>query len=131
MLEGYKRKNPRKPDIRQSITMVMLQRLIPSFRVTCGSHFESLVFCSVFVLSYFAMLRVSEVAVNSRSNETGHAINFEDVYCSYDKSELHIKICNSKTDKRYDSPTFVLIPYYDTNICPVRLFSPTYNFVQL
>jgi hypothetical protein len=46
--------------------------------------------------AYFAMLRVSELAVKSSSGESGHALNYENVKLTKTngENELHIKICS-------------------------------------
>jgi hypothetical protein len=43
------------------------------------------------------MLRVSELAVKSSSDESGHALNYENVKLMKinGENELHIKICGS------------------------------------
>jgi hypothetical protein len=56
------------------------------------------------------MLQVIELAVKSSSDESGHALNYENVKLMKinGENELHIKICSSKTDQRQNSVTLVL-----------------------
>jgi hypothetical protein len=75
MLEGLRRRNPQKSDIRTPISLDLLRKLISSLRWICNSDYEACMFSSAFSLAYFAMLRVSELAVASQSDENGHALN--------------------------------------------------------
>ena len=79
MLEGLRRKNPQKSDIRTPISLDLLRKLISSLRWICNSDYEACMFSSAFSLAYFAILRVSELAVASQNGENGHALNFNDV----------------------------------------------------
>ncbi|CAG2209864.1 unnamed protein product [Mytilus edulis] len=123
MIEGLRRKNPQKLDVRTPISFDLLKRLIHSLRSVCNSQYETLLFSSAFSLAYFAMLRVSELAINSRTDESGHALKCEDV--TFDKSngqtELHVKLCSSKTDQKHNSITLIIQSHADSNICPIRL----------
>ena len=67
MLEGLRRKSPTKS----------LNRLIHSLSRVCISQYEATLFSSAFSIAYFAMLRVSELAVKSSSDESGHALTYE------------------------------------------------------
>ena len=73
MLERLRRKNPKKSDIRTPISLELLKKLISSLRWICNSDYEACMFSSAFSLAYFAMLRVSELAVAIEEN--GHALN--------------------------------------------------------
>ena len=57
----------------------MLKRIILSLQTICSSLYEACLFSSAFSLAFFAMLRVSEITVTSKTDESGHALNFEDV----------------------------------------------------
>ncbi|CAC5409732.1 unnamed protein product [Mytilus coruscus] len=78
--------------------IVWSEMLLRSPRSVCNSQYETILFSSAFSLAYFAILRVSELAINSRTDESGHALKCEDI--TFDKSngqtELHVKICSSK-----------------------------------
>ncbi|VDI82774.1 Hypothetical predicted protein [Mytilus galloprovincialis] len=120
MIEGLRRKNPQKLDVRTPISFDLLKRLIHSLRSVCNSQYETILFSSAFSLAYFAMLRVSELAINSRTDESGHALKCEDI--TFDKSkgqtELHVKICSSKTDQKHTSITLIIQSH--SNICPIH-----------
>lgn len=123
MLEGLRRKNPHKSDVRAPISLELLIKLIESLRWICNSDYETRMFASAFSLAYFAMLRVSELSVENNGNEHGHALNFNDVTI-IDKNgvtELHIKICSSKTDQKRLSATLILHNHVNSAICPINL----------
>jgi hypothetical protein len=80
-------------------------------------------FSSAFSLAFFAMLRVSEITVTSKTDESGHALIFEDVtfHKMGDQGEMHVKIRSSKTDQKANSITRVLQKQTELGICPVYL----------
>ena len=69
------------------------------------------------------MLRVSEITVTSKTDESGLALNFEDVtfHKMGDQGEMHVKIRSSKTDQKANSITRVLQKQTELGICPVYL----------
>ena len=119
MLEGFRRKSPTKS----------LNRLIHSLSRVCNSQYEARLFSSVFSIAYFAMLQVIELAVKSSSDESGHALNYENVKLMKinGENELHIKICSSKTDQRQNSVTLVLQKQSVSDICPIQLLQSYLN----
>ncbi|CAC5358046.1 unnamed protein product [Mytilus coruscus] len=123
MMEGLRRKNPQKIDVRTLISLNLLKRLIHSLRSVCYSHYETILTPSTFSLAYFAMLRISEIAINSLSDECRHALNYKDVTFSKSNSqiELHVKIYSSKTDQKHNSVTLIIQRHADSNICPIQL----------
>ena len=46
-----------------------------ALRRVCSSNYESLMFSAAFSIAYFGMLRVGEIAVNSRPDESRYALN--------------------------------------------------------
>ncbi|CAC5374248.1 unnamed protein product [Mytilus coruscus] len=122
---GFKLKysGPRLPMDIDSKEMNGEKATIASLRSVCNSQYETILFSSAFSLAYFAMLRVSELAINSRTDESGHALKCEDI--TFDKSnsqtELHVKICSSKTDQKHTSITLIIQSHADSNICPITL----------
>jgi hypothetical protein len=69
------------------------------------------------------MLGVSEITVTSKTDESGHALNFEDVtfHKMGDQGEMHVQIRSSKTDQKANSITLVLQKQTELDICPVYL----------
>lgn len=129
MLEGLRRKSPSKLDVLTPISFHLLNRLIHSFSGVCNSQYEARLFSSAFSIAYFAMLRVSELAVKSSSNESGHALNYENVKLTKlnGENELYIKICSSKTDQRQNSVTLVLQKQSVSDICHIQLLQSYLN----
>lgn len=123
MLEGLRRKNPQRPDVRTPISRDILKRIVHSLPFVCSSFYEACLFSSAFSLAFFAMLRVSEITVLSKNDESGHALNFEDVNFNKmgNQGEMHIKIRSSKTDQRANSITLIIQKQSELNICPVYL----------
>ena len=124
MLLGLRKERPQNPDVRVPISLGLLKRLILSLKSVCTSLYEAHLFSAAFSLAFFALLRVSEIAVyTNRDHESGHALNFENVSFKQDKgqSELHIVIRSSKTDQYAKSITLVVQEQLDIDICPVKL----------
>ena len=123
MLEGLRRKKPHRPDTRAPVSPGLLKRLISSLQFVCSSHYEAVMFSSAFSLAFYAMLRVSELAVQNGSVENGHALSFDDVtiHNKNRQTELHVKIRSSKTDQRQNSVTLVICKQPDRGICPIYL----------
>jgi hypothetical protein len=63
-----------------------------------------MLFSSAFSIAYFAMLRVNELAVKSSSDESGHALNYENVKLTKlnGENELYIEICKNECIKRFN-----------------------------
>ena len=129
MLEGLRRKSPSKLDVLTPISFHLLNRLIHSFSGVCNSQYEAMLFSSAFSIAYFAMLRVSELAVKSSSDESGHALNYENVKLTKlnGENELYIKICSSKTDQRQNSVTLVFQKQSVSDICHIQLLQSYLN----
>ena len=122
-LEGLRRKYPQRPDAITPISRDMLKRIIRSLQTICSSLYEACSFSSTLFLAFFAMLRVSEITVTSKTDESGHALNFEDVtfHKMGDQGKMHVKIRSSKTDQKANSITLVLQKQTGLGICPVCL----------
>lgn len=129
MIEGLKRKRPQKPDIRCPITVDLLKRLILALKSICSSQYEAVMFSAAFSLAYFAMLRVSEITINSKTDTIGHALNFNDVnFDNIDNpNELQVKIMSSKTDQSGKSVTLLLSKQSDRIICPLQLLKSYFH----
>jgi hypothetical protein len=129
MLEGLRRKSPPKLDVRTPISFHLLNRLIHSLSRVCKSQYEVRLFSSPFSITYIAMLWVSELAVKSSSDESGYALNYENVKLTKinGENELHIKICSSKTDQWQNSVTLVLQKQSVSDICPIQLLQSYIN----
>lgn len=122
MIEGLRRRTPQKPDIRSPISRELLKKLISSLNKVCNTDYESKLFAAAFSLAFFALLRVSEIAVVN-SSESGHALNRNDIKFESENGQpqMHIHIASSKTDQRGNSVTLILGKQSDSSICPINL----------
>lgn len=122
MLEGMRRRVQSR-DIRVPISLTLLRRLIHSIKFVCSSNYEARMFSSAFSLAFFALLRIGEIACDSKAITGEHVIHIEDV--SYvenpsGRSELYLKIRSSKADQRKESVTLILREQAQ-DICPLKL----------
>jgi hypothetical protein len=71
--------------------------------------------------------------VTSKTDESGHALIFEDVtfHKMGDQGEMHVKIRSSKTDQKANSITLVLQKQTELDICPVYLLESFLNKNQI
>lgn len=78
---------------------------------------------SAFSIAFFAMLRVSEIAVKNNSGESAHVLNYERVKVSKinGENQLHVTICSSKYDHRQNYAILVLQKQSVSDICPIQL----------
>ena len=82
--------------------------MIKSLLHACSSHYEAHMFSAVFSFAYFVMLRVSEISLKNRSDESGHALKFNDVSFENNDKTLCVKICSSKTDQKNESVILII-----------------------
>ncbi len=68
MLEGCRRSRA-KPDTRAPITLAILTKICNVLMSVCYSEFEAKMFKAAFVLAYFGLLRVGELALSTTSPE--------------------------------------------------------------
>ncbi|XP_063397183.1 uncharacterized protein LOC134681477 [Mytilus trossulus] len=122
-LEGLKRSNPKKPDLRVPISIDLLRKLIRSLQHVCFSLYESAMFASAFSLSFFALLRVGEIAAESKTDFGAHVIQISDVsVVKFDhKEELRLCIRSSKTDQIHSSLTLIISVQIDKSLYPIHL----------
>ena len=66
MLKGYK-KNKSHKDSRFPITIDILTKFPDTLNIVCKSRYETALFKAAFCLSFFGLLRISEVVFNSDS----------------------------------------------------------------
>ncbi|CAG2191357.1 unnamed protein product [Mytilus edulis] len=128
-LEGLKRSNPKK-NLRVPISIDLLRKLIRSLQHVCFSSYESVMFASAFSLSFFALLRVGEIAAESKTDLGAHVIQISDVsVVKFDhKEELRLCIRSSKTDQLHSSLTLIISEQIDKSLCPIHLLK---QFLQI
>ncbi|KAM5158288.1 integrase/recombinase xerD homolog [Mantella aurantiaca] len=114
-LKGYK-KARQQPDERRPITMELLSRIVFSTAQVCTSQFESILFSTVFVLAFFAALRISELV--SPNRHSCSILRLQDIQLS--AKSLSIKIQRSKTDPTGKGSWVMLNECGVGEICPVK-----------
>jgi hypothetical protein len=117
VVEGMSRTGKRK-DVRAPITYTVLQQLVAALPLVCFSIFESDLFRAAFLVTYFAMLRVSEVA--SEGADTSRALQCSDISFSPDYRDMYVVIRYSKTDQRGNSTTLHVQAMDNSGMCPVH-----------
>ena len=118
-LEGLKRSNPPKSDLRLPISVHLLKRIICSLQYVCSSTYEAALFASAYSLCFFALLRVGEVAAESKADSGVHVIKYFDI--SFVGRDLCLNIQSSKSDQLRKASTLIILQQKDESICPVRL----------
>lgn len=123
LLEGLKRKNPKKSDLRMPISFSVLLKLVCSLPHICQSSYEAKLFASAFSLAFFGLLRIGEFTAETKSAPGTHVIGFHDILIQNNAGveELHLKIRSSKTDQARNSTTLIVRQQANPSICPVRL----------
>jgi hypothetical protein len=94
ILEGSKRKNSPKGDLRLPVSMNLLKRLIQSLPFVCTSVYESTMFASAFSLCFFGLLRVDEITSQSKGRGGKHVIHISDIKLvrKQDSVDLHFPL---------------------------------------
>ena len=133
LIEGMKRKTPRKKDLRMPISLDLLTKLIGALSYICQSSYETKLFASAFSLAFFGLLRVGEFTSENKGIPGFHVIKFHDISIQNNErgEELHLKICSSKTDQAGNSTTLIICQQTNSIICPVRLMKSYLNVRQL
>ena len=128
-VEGFRRKTPKRSDIRVPISLSLLKKLIGSLTYVCKSSYESSMSASAFSLAFFGFLRVGEFTADKKSECGSHIIQFEDFSFvnSRDSTDLHLNIRSSKTDQTGAMTTLIICSNSDRSICPVRLLQTYLN----
>ena len=120
ILEGSKRKNSPKADLRLPVSMNLLKQLIQSLPFVCTSVYESTMFASAFSLCFFGLLRVGEITRQSKGKHVIHGSDIKLVR-KQDSVDLHLMIRSSKTDQHSHSTTLIICSQTDEFICSVHL----------
>ena len=120
MLEGSKRDNPTK-DKRLPITSNILEQIIASLTSVCTNKYETALFTAAFSLAYFGLLRVSEVAVDSKKSDKwdlDRTLLYNDLL-SVNTQNCEIRLKVTKTNQT-GPPTVLQIPAVPNSVlCPV------------
>ena len=119
MLEGFRRKNPNKADLRQPITLQMLRKIMSSLDMVCFSHFEAVAFKAAFSIAFFGFMRVGELAAESLNNVQDSVLSLEDINLFIDRG-IQVTFRHAKNNQR-GPPQVIWIPHIPNDpLCPVR-----------
>lgn len=101
MLLGYRRDVGVNRDLRQPITLDILERILPALTHVCHSIYEAVLFRAVFSLAFFGFMRVGEITADSRSAPRASVLHITDLFVRSvnGKSELQVFIRKSKTNQ--------------------------------
>ncbi len=116
--EGSKRLN-NSSDSRRPITFDLLERIIAVLPMLCKSTYEAKLFKTVFILAYFAFLRLGEYACESKKKEGSHVIKLGDISISQGNF-VEVCIRSSKTDQVGNSTLLKIMGIANINMCPVQ-----------
>lgn len=86
-MKGYTRTNG-SADSRRPITLELLNSLVNCLPYICFSEFETYLFRSVFIIIFFAALRIIELVARKAGFQSG--LQFSDVSCSDDQLIIFI-----------------------------------------
>jgi hypothetical protein len=119
VVEGMIRTDKRQ-DVRAPITYTLLERLVKALPFVCFSVFEAQMFKAAYLITYFAMLRVSEVVSDGPSSSTARALQISDIAFTPGYSDMYVTIRYSKTDQTGISTTLQIQSLSDGEMCPIQ-----------
>jgi len=117
MLCGLRRLRPSK-DTRMPITITVLKQIQSALSSVASSHFEAVLFSTLYIITFFGFLRVSEIAVERKNGDNNKVVQFSNAKLTGSQCELIIP--SSKTDQYANSVSLIFTPSNDSSICPVR-----------
>ncbi|OCT55739.1 hypothetical protein XELAEV_18004461mg, partial [Xenopus laevis] len=112
-------KSHRSKDGRKPITLFILHKLLLALEGICSSPYETKLFKCLFLLMYFAALRVGEATAETKFRMGG--LNYDDVTLVGNKLKINIK--KSKTDVAGKGTTIWIGEFNYLNLCPVSALS--------
>ena len=118
LLEGCKRACGH-DDIRAPITDSILQKLYSTLSNICFSSYECSLFRAAYLLAYFGLMRVSELAYTS-ALQPDRPLLYSDLQITRGSKALLISIRTSKTNQR-GPPTTIRVPSSASDtLCAVK-----------
>jgi len=101
------------------ITIKVLKQLRSALSSVASSHFEAVLFSTMYIIIFFGFLRVSEFAIERNKNgDNNEVVQFSNAKLTVSQCELIIP--SSKTDKYANSVSLIFTPSNDRSICPVQ-----------
>jgi len=93
MLCGLRRLRPTK-DTRMPIIMTVLKQIQSALSSVASSHFEADLVSTMYIITYFGFLRVSEIAVERKNGDNNKVVEFSNAKLTVSQCELIIPILN-------------------------------------
>lgn len=124
-LVGLGRKNVQ-VDERKPVTLTILSSILKLLPTICKSHYETMLFSTIFSTAFFGYFRMGELVQNSM-HDPGHAIQAGDVTYHKQTNKVLIVLKHSKTDQEGRGATISVTATLQA-VCPVRL---VLSFMQL
>ena len=118
MIEGCRRDNPSRPDMRRPLTFTMLKAAFSGLKSVCSNLYEVSLFQAALLLAFFGFLRISEFTAISKNKSADKGLQLDDVLITNRGHELCIKY--SKTDQRGLSTTPIIPESKTEELCPVN-----------
>jgi hypothetical protein len=103
----------RPPDCRQPISIDLLEKLLSCLPVTCSSSYQVSLYSAMFVIAFFALLRISEFTIDRKGH---HVIMLRDVSVS-----CHFISLTIRSFKHSSGPVTVCLKTRNDNLCPVKV----------
>lgn len=120
MLEGG-RKAGAQPDTRRPITLSILHRLTAALTIVHKDQYTILLLKAMFLTAFHAFLRVGELTVRSRGDNSGHTLQAADCTVNFAAgrpTSVSLKLMSSK--HKQSTPSYITIPANHTPNCPAH-----------
>ncbi|XP_054850300.1 vomeronasal type-2 receptor 26-like [Eublepharis macularius] len=118
MLEGWSHKAVVCADPREPVSPSVLKGLITAWGAICSSGYEARLIHMAALVAFLGALCISELVVQSKVNESGHALMAWDIKLEYRSVSLTIR--RSKTDQKHRDVVIRLETCADLELCPVQ-----------
>ena len=106
MLTGYEMLNSRY-DVREPITLSMMQQLPNELMHVCSSKYEHVMFSAAFLFAFAAFLRVGEITVKS-NRDVHYVLSNKDIIIDQSTSTIFVTITVSKMDQKGATSTLAV-----------------------
>ena len=105
-------------EIREPITIPLLQKLVSALQTICSSRYETSMFKCAYLMAFFGMFRIGELIASSKSKAGREVLRIEDLATKPGAVKISIRF--SKTDQYGASCNLVLKGKKGSPLCPVE-----------
>ena len=117
MLEGIRRFRPQ-ADSRLPITADILKSLPTALSKICRDTYETLLFTSAYLVAFYGMLRVGELALTS-GDQPDRPLQISDLSFLPEDMGLSLSLRKSKCNQRGKPQIIKIFPAKDHTLCPI------------